>query len=29
MPQNSVETTDRDVLGPLSLLIVEDDPDTP
>ena len=28
MPQNSVETTDRDVLGPLSLLIVEDDPDT-
>lgn len=28
MPHNSVETTDRDVLGPLSLLIVEDDPDT-
>lgn len=28
MPQHSVETTDSDVLGPLSLLIVEDDPDT-
>ena len=28
MPQHSVETTDRDVLGPLSLLVVEDDPDT-
>ena len=28
MPQHSVETTDRDVGGPLSLLVVEDDPDT-
>lgn len=28
MPQDSVETPDRDVVGPLSLLIVEDDPDT-
>ena len=28
MPQHSVETSDRDALGPLSLLVVEDDPDT-
>ncbi|MFM9965314.1 MAG: ATP-binding protein [Planctomycetaceae bacterium] len=28
MPQHTAENADRDVLGPLSLLVVEDDPDT-